>query len=112
MKELKEIIILPFRKTLDEWRQTNPVLREKELACVLTPRGKCKWKIGDGKRPFNKLRYTNKISDIQEVIIYDSTMGASTTPSYIIVRNTKVYFNPNKCENPYPKPYEYNSENK
>lgn len=94
MKILNELVILPRRDILENWKTMNPILREKELACVLTPKGKIKWKVGDGVTPFNKLRFTNKISDIQEIILYNSILETSTDPKFIATKNTVVYFNP------------------
>ena len=101
MKVLNRIDIVPRHDTLENFLKVNPILREKELCCVLMPRGKCRWKLGDGKTPFKKLRYVRKISEIQEMILYNSTLTSSTNPVHITTRNTVVYFNP----------FTYNTEN-
>ena len=91
--------ILLKRDTYENFKSENSILREKELICVLMKDGKCKWKIGDGKTCFNKLKFTNKISDIEEFILYGGTIGTSTTPGYMPVQACEVYINPFKFIN-------------
>ena len=100
MKVLDKMDILPKRDTLENWTTLNPIPNKKELICVQMSNGKCKWKIGDGKTTFNKLKFTNKISDIEEFVLYGSTIGASTVPSKSVFnRNCIVHLNPFKYLN-------------
>lgn len=99
MKVLDNMTVLPKRDTYENFKSENPIPREKELICVLMKNGKCKWKIGDGKTCFNKLKFTNKISDIEEFILYSGKIEASTTPKFVSVRDCVVYINPFKFIN-------------
>ena len=74
----KLLIVNPRHDTLENWLKNNPILRNHELCCVITKFGKCKYKIGDGKTPFKKLRYTNKLSDIENIIIYNGEITVSS----------------------------------
>lgn len=57
------------RDTNENFRKVNPVLGYRELCCVYTKRGR-KWKIGDGVKPFRKLKYITRIRDIDPFITY------------------------------------------
>lgn len=96
MKVLKQMIVLPKRNTSENLESINPILRYKELCCELTETGERKWKLGDGKTCFNDLPYVTKISEIEELLLYDSTLTASTDPVFCTTRTTRIYLNPFK----------------
>ena len=68
----KYIRILPRIDTLKNWKTNNPILRENELCIVIIKRDRCKWKIGDGKTPFKKLKYVRNLKTIQTMLCYAS----------------------------------------
>lgn len=65
------ITFVPLRDTLEKFTEVNPIIYDKELCCVLMDNGEYRWKIGDGVTSFNDLKYVDKISDIQEIYLYE-----------------------------------------
>ncbi len=58
-----EFYVTPRKGDIYLWEDVNPILRDRELAIIETKRG-CKYKIGDGKTPFRKLKYIRKIKSL------------------------------------------------
>ena len=67
---VETLTFIPKHDTEENWKIINPIIKKDELVCVLTKRGKIKWKIGNGESHFKELRYVNKISDILKFITY------------------------------------------
>ena len=64
------VTILIKRDTVENFKQHNIILKEFELA-VAYKKDKIKgYKIGDGKTPWNKLRYIKKITDLSVFCLY------------------------------------------
>ena len=45
--------------TVESYKESNPVLNDRELVCVKMEDGTIKYKLGDGITPFIDLPYTN-----------------------------------------------------
>lgn len=67
---IKYIRVLPRIDTIDNWKKYNPILKENELCIVIMKRNICKWKIGDGKTTFKKLKYIRNLRNIQRMLCY------------------------------------------
>lgn len=64
------VTILIKRDSIENLKQYNPILKEFELV-VAYKKDKIKgYKIGDGKTPWNKLRYIKKITDLGVFCLY------------------------------------------
>lgn len=70
MKDKFHTIKINIRKDEElEWCLFNPILRDKELCCVIDD-GKYKWKIGDGRRTYEELPFIEAIEAIQHFMVY------------------------------------------
>lgn len=89
----KSITIIPRTDTLENWNKTDYILKNKEICIVKLKNNKVKYKIGDGKSPFKKLRYVKKISDITECFTYCVLPLADKENEYVRLVS-QIIFNP------------------
>lgn len=66
---LKKIKIQIRRDSAANWHVFNPILRYKELCCVVEDENYY-WKIGDGTTPFKDLPYVDTINAIEHFMVY------------------------------------------
>jgi hypothetical protein len=67
---INDAVVLVRRDTIDNWLNENPILRYKELVCVIANSGDLLYKLGDGETPYCDLPYIKLISSLDFINFY------------------------------------------
>ena len=78
------LVINPRCDTIENWYKVDPIPVENELCCVKFENGKIKYKLGDGKTHFRKLKYIRYISEIAKMRLYTESIALSGTTFKIV----------------------------